>query len=257
MKKLLSTSLILFSLVSLANFDPVDFEEDELNIGGDIFTDFNEDLENTQVVEDERFYKYGRLFSFQLGLGMTSFTGNRGQAYTNQHPSFGLGVNYFLDFQSSFGLGVEFSEHTLESLEQTAGSGPQGFGLIEVNMLRINFNWRYYIDTSDLGTALTYANPYFTARLEYWYTVNKYVERDELANNSGGGLGAGLGGGFDFPIRLRESYVNVELLWHRVNFDDKYTDDYAVINSENQIVGGYGDLTGDVITFFASYVFSW
>ena len=48
------------------------FVDDDLNIGGDIFNDFNEDLESTQIMEDERFYRYGRFFSFQVGIEPTT-----------------------------------------------------------------------------------------------------------------------------------------------------------------------------------------
>ena len=37
-------------------------DDDDLNVGGDIFTDFSEDVENAKLVEDERFYRYGRFF---------------------------------------------------------------------------------------------------------------------------------------------------------------------------------------------------
>ena len=33
-------------------------------------------------------------------------------------------------------------------------------------MLRVYFSYRYYIDTSELGTAITYSNPYFTGRIK-------------------------------------------------------------------------------------------
>lgn len=64
--------LILFLLSNL-NFNQAfaqagvpgsleNIEDDDLNIGGDIFNDFNESLDEAQVVEDERFYRYGRFF---------------------------------------------------------------------------------------------------------------------------------------------------------------------------------------------------
>jgi hypothetical protein len=43
-------------------------DDDDLNIGGDIFSDFNEELESAKVAEDERFYRFGRFFSFNVGL---------------------------------------------------------------------------------------------------------------------------------------------------------------------------------------------
>jgi hypothetical protein len=44
-------------------------DDDDLNVGGDIFTDFSEDVENAKLVEDERFYRYGRFFCFNSYQG--------------------------------------------------------------------------------------------------------------------------------------------------------------------------------------------
>ena len=85
--------------------------DDDLNVGGDIFSDFNEDVEASQVLEDERYYRHGRFFVFQMGLGITSFDGNRGIAYNNDNPSYQLAVGYFSDFQSAYYLGFEYSKH--------------------------------------------------------------------------------------------------------------------------------------------------
>jgi hypothetical protein len=109
MKQLFITLLLLFS--AYAAFGPAatafaqsndqvmsEIDED-LNPGSDIFTDFNEDLESAQVLEDERFYRYGRFFSVNIGGGFTTFTGKRGKAYEDNPPTFHLSTNYFLDFQ--------------------------------------------------------------------------------------------------------------------------------------------------------------
>ncbi|MDA9793127.1 hypothetical protein N9B72_00945 [Bacteriovoracaceae bacterium] len=120
MHKLHSILLILFWLSSFtvaqytyAQTNPatmLDSVEEDLNVGGDIFNNFNEDLEASQVVEDERFYRYGRFYSLNVGIGMTRFQGNRGRAYTqNFDPSFNISLNYFFDFLSSFSLGFQYS----------------------------------------------------------------------------------------------------------------------------------------------------
>src|SRR5690606_21857801 len=101
-------------------------------------------------MEDERFYRYGRFFSFQLGLGLTDFDGNRGDAYVNDPPTFALALNYFLDFQSSYGIGFELSKHHMFIDEPVFGFFPNPVGLIDVTMLRVFFSYRYYIDTSNL-----------------------------------------------------------------------------------------------------------
>lgn len=251
---LILMSLASFSLAMAQGLPTADIglEDDDLNVGGDIFSDFNEDLESSQVMEDERYYRYGRFFSFQVGLGLTWFDGNRGIVTEPDPPSYSLAVNYFLDFQSSFGIGFAFSKHWMYFPDATEGSKvPLEF--VDISMFRVHFNYRYYIDTANLGTAITWSNPYFTGRLEYWYETQKFPDLDDEPNLNSGGLGFGMGFGLEFPIKIKESYLNLEFLYHAVNLDNKFT---ARFRSEN---GGYGidDLSGSVYTSSLAYVFNW
>ena len=85
--------------------------DEDLELGSDIFSDFSEDITEKEMSEDERFYRYGRFFSFQIGFGGTFYDGNRGAAYTNDPPSVGLQLNYFMNFRVSLGIGLTFSKH--------------------------------------------------------------------------------------------------------------------------------------------------
>jgi hypothetical protein len=271
MKKIITTLLFILLAATTVNVhaqeasnDIFSADDDDLNVGGDIFTDFNEDVESAKLVEDERFYRYGRFFSFNLSLGLTTFDGNRGLAYENLPPTYGLSFTFFKDFQSAYGLGLEFSKHSmflkdavLAFPDQTSAKcAPNGCppGLVEVSMLRVFFAYRYYIDTANLGTAITYSNPYLIARMEYWYTSNKYVDQKEVPNDKGGGLGAGAGFGLEFPIELKESYIGLEFLFHSVAFFDKNTTKYSPL-----VPGRYGfeNLSGNAYSTMLSYVFNW
>jgi hypothetical protein len=121
-------------------------------------------------------------------------------------------------------------------------------------MLRVFLGYRYYFDTTNLGTAITYSNPYLIGRLEYWYQTNKYIDQTELPHDSGGGLGFGMGFGLEFPIEVKETYLGLEFLVHSVNFPDKNTQKYAPVNP-----GGYGfdNLGGNAYSTMVSYVFNW
>jgi hypothetical protein len=234
-------------------------DDDDLNVGGDIFTDFNEEMENSKVVEDERFYRFGRFFSFNVGLGFTWFDGNRGVAYKNLPPSYALSFTFFKDFQTALNLGLEYSKHTMFLAGETEGfpnTSHLGIGMVEVSMLRVFLGYRYYIDTANLGTAITYSNPYFVGKLEYWYQKNKYVDQRQLASDAGGGLGTALGFGLEFPIEIKESYWGIEFLFHSVNFFDKNTNRYQpTVNNPNGY--GYDDLTGNAYSTMVNYVFNW
>lgn len=249
------------SIAQEASNDIFSADDDDLNVGGDIFNDFNEDIEDAKLVEDERFYRYGRFFSFNMALGLTTFDGNRGLAYEHQPPTYGISLTFFKDFQSAFGLGFEYSKHSMfladavkgfpETEQCPTGCAP---GYVDVSMLRVFFSYRYYIDTSNLGTAITYSNPYMITRLEYWYTTNKYLDQTEVPKDYGGGLGLGLGFGLEFPIEIRESYIGLEFLFHSVAFHDKNTLKYYPLND-----GGFGyeNLGGNAYSSMVSYIFNW
>jgi hypothetical protein len=232
--------------------------EDDLTPGSDIFSDFNEDLESAQVLEDERFYRYGRFFSVNVGGGFTTFTGNRGAAYEDNHPTFHLSTNYFLDFQKVIFLGIEYSKHTM--ILDTIVNGYQDnkpLGAVVTDFTRAFIGYKYYIDTTDLGTAITYSNPHFIGRIEYWYQSTKFIDRESLPDDAGGGLGTGIGFGLEFPIELKQSYVSVEAIYHVVNFYDKFTQDFRQVPGNANSTYGYEDLTGNVISLIFTYNFSW
>ena len=230
---------------------------EDFNLGGDIFSDFNEDIEATQILEDERFYRYGRFFSVNLGIGLTTFDGNRGRAYDNEPPSYHFSITYFFNFRVAFNLGLAYSKHHMIIDTQTLGFGATVPGLIEVNMFRTFMGFRYYVDTTDLGTAITYSNPYFALRMEYWYQTNKFVDQEQLGSESGGGFGAAIGGGLEFPMEIKVSYIGLEFMYHVVNFFDKFTQNYRQDSSNSESTYGYDDLSGNVWTTVVSYNLSW
>lgn len=240
--------------------------EEDFQPGGDIFSDFNEDLETAQVMEDERFYRYGRFFSVNVGGGFTTFTGNRGRAYEDNPPTFHLSTNYFLDFQSAIILGLEYSKHTMILDTVVNGYPTNGkLGAVVTDFSRVFVGYKYYIDTSDLGTAITYSNPHFIGRVEYWYQTSKFLDQPSIPKDSGGGIGTGVGMGLEFPIELKKSYIGVEALYHVVNFYDKFTQNYRQVEDNpntaaNEAEGstyGFDDLTGNVLSLVFTYNFTW
>ena len=126
--------------------------------------------------------------------------------------------------------------------------------MVDVSMFRTFMGFRYYIDTFDLGTAITYANPYFVGRMEYWNQSNRFSDLTDKPTETGGSIGSGLGFGLEFPIELKEYYFGVEFLYHTVNFFDKYTQNYR---SNTGSTGGFDDLSGNVFSLFVSYTINW
>ncbi len=263
MKKIGSLFLLLLTISGHAQFggsSPLDDLDDDLSDTSDIFTDFSEDLEDSQVLEDERYYRHGRFFSFNIGVGLTTFSGNRGDAYKNEIPSFTMSVVYFMNFQTAIVLGLGFSQHSF-FVDTAVNAYPDPsnlLGNVSVTMLRPFVGFRYYLDTENLGTALTFSNPYFIGRMEYWYQTNKFDDQqDILPPEKGGGLGLGLGIGLEFPIVIKKSYIGFEFLYHAVNYFDKDTQDYRQIPDDANSRYGFDDLNGGAWTTMLTYNFNW
>lgn len=271
LKKFIALSILcqLFltapATAQISNIIDGDVLDDDMQVGGDIFSDFTEDIEESQITEHERYYRYGRFFAFNIGLGFTTFDGNRGLAYENENPTYTLYFTFFQNFQSAFTLGFAFSKHsfflpdaTIEyrvSSEATTSGIGAGPGMVDVSMLRTFCGIRHYIDTSNLGTAITWSNPYLAGRLEYWYTTNKFIDqKNSITDDSGGGFGFALGFGLEFPVKLKENYIGFEVLYHTVAFHDKYSQAYRPFDDNGT---GYEDLDGSAYTTLVSYVINW
>jgi hypothetical protein len=192
-----------------------------------------------------------------LGLGMTTFTGNRGAAYIDNHPTFHLSVAFFLGFNSAVTLGVEYSKHIMFLDTLTNVYRNEIVGAVETSFLRPFVGFRYYLDTTDLGTAITYSNPHFIARMEYWYQTNKFIDRATIPDQDGGGIGVGMGVGLEFPLELKVSYISVEFLVHQVNYFDKFTQDYRQDPSLPGSTFGYDNLAGRALSMMVTYNFTW
>lgn len=269
---LLALFIALFFHSAYAQSGPTDIfsgDDDDLNIGGDIFNDFSEDIEDAQVVEDQRFFRYGRFFAFNLSLGLTTFDGVRGEAYEAEPPTYGIGFTFFKDFQSAFNLGVEYSKHHFILNDPTIGypggcgtttpsdcAVGKGIGMVESNLTRVHFGYRYYIDTANLGTAITFSNPYLAARMEYWYQTLKFTDQDDIDNDSRGGMGLGVGFGLEFPVQIKETYIGFQMLVHFVNFPDRFTTNYRPHPSVSGGTG-YENMDGRAYSTMVSYIYSW
>jgi len=257
---------LLHSLRAQNENDILEGFNDDLNSSNDIFSDFGEEIENKQIQEEERFYRYGRFVSFTMGLGLTTFSGNRGKAYNDNHPTFSFGIIYFADFRNAFNLGMEYSKHTMliDSPVEINDDSENPIGAVDITFLRPFMAYRYYIDTTDLGTVITFANPYLIARLEYWYQRNKFREYNDGQMQKGGGLGLGAGGGLEIPVDLEKSFLGIQFLIHQVNLFDKDTKSFRSTPSstdptfcETNRCYGFDNLKGIGYSFMTSYLISW
>jgi hypothetical protein len=114
---------------------------------------------------------------------------------------------------------------------------------------------RYYIDTTNLGSALTFANPYFVGRLEYWGVDYKFKNQPTLQEEKGKGMGWAGGIGLQFPLKMKTYNFGVEFLVHSVNWSDRFTQAYAPLpqGSENYSGYGYTNMNGLAFDLFMGF----
>ncbi len=229
--------------------------DDDLNIGGSIFSDFQEDVESSQILEDERFYRYGRFFSVNAGIGHTTFGGNRGSAYEDKIPSFHLSVTYFMNFTSAVNFGLEYSKHSMFiDFQSRRFPSRTDIGTIDIAIIRPFLAYRYYFDTSNLNSIFSYSNPYFAARLEYWFQTSTFKDQPSIDTEKGGGVGAGLGFGLEFPLEFKKRYLGLEALIHPVSY---YDADVTGWGPSPTTKIGYDDLKGLGYTVMLTFNITW
>jgi hypothetical protein len=246
-------SLNAFGQDAMYGDDVADFE-----LGGDIFNDYSEGIESAKILERENYFNYSNFFSVDFFIGWTTFDGNRGMAYQeNSSPGFSLGTNYYFEPNVTFGIGFAYSQNYF-TIDQPVNGYPnpqQLPGNITVDNWRFFGSMRYYIDTTNLGSALTFANPYFVGRLEYWGVGYKFKNQPTLPSERGKGMGWAGGIGLQFPLKMKTYNFGVEFLVHSVNWSDRFTQAYAPLPQGSEHYSGYGyaNLNGLAFDLFMGF----
>ena len=249
--------ILFFSLYSFALFSQDSMYGDEaadFELGGDIFNDYSEGIESAKILERENFFNYSTFFSVDFFIGWTGWDGDRGQAFeTSSSPGFNIGANYYFESNVTFGLGIAYSQNFFTINQPVYGyPDPNALpGTITVDNWRFFGNVRYYIDTSNLGPAITFSNPYFVGRFEYWGVDYKFKNQPMYPSQKGKGMGWALGMGLQFPLKMKQYNFGAEFLVHSVNWSDKYTQAYAPLPDGNGY--GYSTLSGLAFDLFMGF----
>lgn len=199
------------------------------------FSDFVPFEDEYDVDEDERFMYFGRFFALSIGSGMHKFSGNLGKLYNTAVPVLDFRLIYFFDFRLAGQIGVSSASHAFNA---------EPNGSVEISLMRLNADMKYYFNTRDLGAAITMANPYIiggvanTFRTQAFQTLNR-VEKDTAFALSGGA-------GVEFALKPRKTSLGIEGRMHQVYFKDRYQQDY--------LESGIPDMTGNMFSFITSII---
>lgn len=200
------------------------------------FSDFVPFEDEYDVDEDERFMYFGRFFAISLGSGLHKFTGNIGKLYNTAIPVLDFRLLYFFDFRLAGQIGLSSASHSFSAVPA---------GAVEVSLMRLNADMKYYMNTKNWGAAVSMANPYLIAgvsqtfRTQAFQTLNR-VEKDTSFALSGGA-------GMEFALKPRKTSLGFEGRLHKFYFKDRYEESY--------LESGIADTTGDMMSFITSVIF--
>ena len=185
--------------------------------------------------EDTQYFQNGRFFGLSFGGGYQSATGNRGKLYEPAIPRFDVRVQYWFNFQFAADLGIFFANHSF--LDNTTN--------IEVKLVGYGAHLKYYFDVRDAAAPITFANPYLS--FGFGALTKNQVSATSSAPDSDSTLSVGGGGGLEFPIVHKRTYLNLELMFHTQNFTDTNETRYRAVT----------DPTGGFFTLLAHFMFTW
>jgi hypothetical protein len=200
------------------------------------FSDFVPFEDEYDIDEDERFMYFGRFFAVSLGTGMHVFGGNIGKLYNTAIPVLDFRLIYFFDFRLAGQVGLSSASHAFNAAPN---------GAVEVSLLRLNADLKYYFDTKNVGAAITAANPYVVAGVSQTFRTQVFQDHNQVEKDNAFAVSAGLG--MEFALKPRKTSIGVEGRIHQIFFQDRYNQDY--------LESGLEDLTGPMYSFITSLIF--
>lgn len=200
------------------------------------FSDYVPFEDEYDVDEDERFMYFGRFFAVSLGTGLHQFGGNIGKLYNTAVPVLDFRLIYFFDFRLAGVFGVSNASHAFNAQ-------PNGF--VEVNLLRLNADLKYYFDTKNTGAAITAANPYIIGGVSQTFRTQVFQTLDTVQKDNAFAVSGGLG--MEFALKPRKTSLGIEGRVHQIFFRDRYDQQY--------IESGIPDTTGQMYSFITSVIF--
>lgn len=237
---LLRRTCLLLLLLPLLGSPHARAEEDKPQAGAqelaNPFSDFVPFEDEYDIDEDERFMYFGRFFGIALGTGLHRFTGNIGKLYNTALPVMDFRMLYFFDFRLAGQLGLNSSSHAFNAVP---------LGAVEVSMLRLSYDMKYYFDTKNVGAAITAANPYAILGVAQNFRSQAYQTLGQVQKDTAFSVSGGLG--MEFALKPRKTSIGFEGRLHKFFFKDRYEQTY--------LDSGIPDTTGDMVSFLTSVIF--
>ena len=201
------------------------------------YTDYGEFNEDEEEAETTQYLQYGRFFGVSLGIGTHGATGNRGQLWTGGFPLLDLKIHYWYNFNFALQFGYTTAPHSFSQTNNTT----------QVTMARAGLDLKYYFDTRDLSSAITFAGPYlFIGAGDFIKTQTSTISQTPDNDSA---VGLSFGAGMEFTVSPKRVYFYLQGQVDMVTFKDTSTGDF--------IGQGLGDLSGNFYSFIGGFLFTW
>lgn len=239
--KTLAQRIGLVSLLACFAFAPLAHTaEDQQQAGSqelaNPFSDFVPFEDEYDIDEDERFMYFGRFFAISLGTGMHKFDGNIGKLYNVALPVMDFRMIYFFDFRLAGQIGISSASHAFTA---------EPVGPVEVSLLRLNADLKYYFDTKNVGAAITATNPYAILGVSQTFRSQAFQLANDVQKDNALAVSGGLG--MEFALKPRKTSLGIEARAHKIFFSDSLEPTY--------LPSGIPDTTGNMYSFITSVIF--
>lgn len=178
------------------------------------FSNYVPFADEADIDEEEHFMYFGKFFGVGLGSGAQVFTGGIGQVYNTSLPVFDLRLIYFFNFRLALQMGLGLAKHGYILDESNIGT-------VDVNMLRFNFDLKYYFNTVDFSAGLTAMNPYIVGGYSVINRTQNFVNQVRSVKDTAPVISGG--GGVELEISPRAASIGFEFRAHQVFFPDSQT----------------------------------
>ncbi len=210
---------------------------DDSDYSSSAFSGYGEFQSWTDEESDVKFFQFGRFFGVSLGTGVQMLDGARGSLWQGGFPVVDVKIHYWFDFQLAMDLNYYSAQHYYDTTAL-------GLGRVAINFNQIGMHLKYYFDTKNLSSTISFANPYVIAGFgSYSKTENSLVQQTQAPETS---MGVSGGFGLEFVIQPRKTYFELETKIHAIIFQDTYTTNFTGVGLPN-LAGNFYTVVGSVL----------
>ena len=201
------------------------------------FTEYGEFNQSRDEETDSQFLQFGRFFGISVGLGIEAADGNRGLLWQGGFPMVYFKVHYWFDFNLALNIGFYTASHYFTI---------PGTGQVNISMFRAGLDLKYYINTKDLSSTITFASPYFLVGVGA-FSKSEYVPTVGATPTTLTSMGVSAGAGLEFTLSPKKTYIELEGKMNYVPFYDSGSTAYLASKNIPNLNGNFWTISSSLL----------